>query len=226
MIEYRDVSKLYSEENIALIEVNIKIKSGEFVSIVGQSGMGKSSLLKLLTLEERPTEGRVIFNGVDLNEISKKEIPIHRRRIGVIFQDFKLLPQRTAFENVAFALEVAGEKPSKIKKNVSQILDIVGLSDKFKAYPVQLSGGEQQRVAIARALVNHPEVLIADEPTGNLDVINGREIIDLLLKINELGTTIILATHDKETVNRINKRVIVMDEGRVIRDQAKGKYMI
>ncbi|MBD3244514.1 MAG: cell division ATP-binding protein FtsE [Candidatus Moranbacteria bacterium] len=226
MIEYRDVSKLYSEENIALIEVNIKIKSGEFVSIVGQSGMGKSSLLKLLTLEERPTEGRVIFNGVDLNEITKKEIPIHRRRIGVIFQDFKLLPQRTAFENVSFALEVAGEKPSKIKKSVSQILDIVGLSDKFKAYPVQLSGGEQQRVAIARALVNHPEVLIADEPTGNLDVINGREIIDLLLKINELGTTIILATHDKETVNRINKRVIVMDEGRVIRDQAKGKYMI
>ncbi|MBD3238472.1 MAG: cell division ATP-binding protein FtsE [Candidatus Moranbacteria bacterium] len=226
MIEYRDVSKIYGEDNFALLEVNIAINPGEFVSIVGQSGTGKSTLLKLLTLEERSSEGRVIFNRVDLGEITKKELPYHRRRIGVIFQDFRLLPKRTAFENVAFALEVAGKSNREIRRSVAQILEIVGLSEKFRAYPAELSGGEQQRVAIARALVHHPEILIADEPTGNLDVINTQEIIDLLLKINELGTTIMLATHDKETVNRISKRVIVMDEGRVIRDQVRGRYMI
>lgn len=226
MIEYRNVSKIYNEDICALLEVNAKIEPGEFVSVVGQSGTGKSTFLKMLTLEDRPTEGRIIFYGIDLSEITKRELPFHRRRIGVIFQDFKLLENRTAHENVAFALEVAGHPNDEIKKNSTQILDIVGLGDKMKAYPRELSGGEQQRIAIARALVHHPEVLIADEPTGNLDVINTQEIIDLLLKINKLGTTIILATHDKDTVNRISQRVIAMDEGRIIRDQKQGRYMI
>jgi cell division transport system ATP-binding protein len=226
MIEYRNVTKVFNGGVTALNNINLKIKKGEFVSIVGQSGTGKSTLLKLLTLEERPTSGRIIFYNVDLNEISKKELPYHRRRIGVIFQDFKLLLSRTVYENVAFALEVAGVKSEEIKKGVSQILNIVGLERKFNSYPHELSGGEQQRVAIARALVHHPEILIADEPTGNLDIINTWEIVDLLLKINKLGTTVVLATHDKETVDRINKRVVGIDEGRIIRDQEQGKYMI
>ena len=226
MIEYRDVSKIFDRDVVALSNVNVKIDQGEFVSVVGQSGTGKSTFLKLLTLEEKATSGRVIFYDVDLTELTKNDLPFHRRRIGVIFQDFKLLPTRTAYENVAFALEVSGKSIDEVKKNVPQILDIVGLSGKFDAYPKEMSGGEQQRVAIARALVHHPEVLIADEPTGNLDIINTWEIIDLLLKINKLGTTVVLATHDKETVDRINRRVIAMDDGRIIRDQERGKYMI
>ncbi|MEA3273039.1 MAG: cell division ATP-binding protein FtsE [Patescibacteria group bacterium] len=226
MIEYRNVSKIYNKNVTALVNVNLKIKQGEFISIVGQSGTGKSTLVKLLTLEEKPTSGRIIFYKVDLSEITKKELPYHRRRIGVIFQDFKLLITRTVYENIAFALEVSGVKSSEIKKSVSQILNIVGLEKKFDAYPNELSGGEQQRVAIARALVHHPEVLIADEPTGNLDIINTWDIIELLLKINKLGTTVVLATHDKETVDRVNRRVVGIDDGRIIRDQEKGKYMI
>jgi len=204
MIEYRNVSKIYNRNVTALININLKIKQGEFISIVGQSGTGKSTLLRLLTLEEKPTSGRIIFYKVDLSEITKKELPYHRRRIGVIFQDFKLLLTRTIYENIAFALEVSGVKSSEIKKSVSQILNIVGLEKKFTSYPNELSGGEQQRVAIARALVHHPEVLIADEPTGNLDIINTWDIIELLLKINKLGTTVVLATHDKETVDRVS----------------------
>ena len=226
MIEFRDVTKVYGKDAVALSGINLSIKPGEFVSVVGQSGTGKSTLLKLLTLEEKATSGRVIFYGLDLSELSKKDLPYHRRRIGVIFQDFKLLPARTTYENVSFALEVAGKPNSEIKKNVPQILEIVGLSEKFCSYPKELSGGEQQRVAIARALVNHPEVLIADEPTGNLDIINTWEIMDLLLKINKLGTTVILATHDKETVDRISRRVVAIDEGRVIKKKKKGRYMI
>ncbi|MBD3300254.1 MAG: ATP-binding cassette domain-containing protein [Candidatus Moranbacteria bacterium] len=226
MIEYRNVSKIYNDNSCGLLEISTKIEPGEFVSVVGQSGTGKSTFLKMLTREERPSDGRVIFYGVDLSEITKGELPYHRRRIGVIFQDFKLLDNRTAFENVAFALEVAGKPNEEIKKSTAQILDIVGLGEKKFSYPAELSGGEQQRIAIARALVHHPEVLIADEPTGNLDIINTNEVIDLLLKINKLGTTIVLATHDKDTVNRINQRVIAMDEGRIIRDQKHGRYML
>lgn len=226
MIEFRDVTKIYGKDVVALSNINLSINPGEFISVVGQSGTGKSTLLKLLTLEEKVTSGRIIFYGVDLSELAKKDLPYHRRRIGVIFQDFKLLPARTTYENVSFALEVAGRPSKEIKKNVPQILEIVGLSEKFNSYPKELSGGEQQRVAIARALVNHPEVLIADEPTGNLDIINTWEIMDLLLKINKLGTTVILATHDKETVDRISRRVVAIDEGKVIRDQEKGRYMI
>ncbi len=226
MIHYRNVSKIYSGDVLALKNVDLEIERGEFVSIVGQSGTGKSTLLKLLILEEIPTTGQVIFNNRDLASLRSHEIPLHRRRIGVIFQDFKLLNKRTIFENVSFALEVAGRPGNEIRRNVSQILEIVGLSEKFSKYPNQLSGGEQQRVAIARALINHPEVLVADEPTGNLDMINTWEIIELLLRINKLGTTVLLATHNKDTVDRIAKRVIAIDKGNVIRDQKEGKYMI
>jgi len=226
MISFKNVYKVYGGNIVALKDINLDIDNGEFVSVVGQSGTGKSTLLKLLTLEEFPSKGKIIFNNRDISEFTRRDLPHHRRRIGVIFQDFKLLEKRTVFENISFALEVAGKSNKEIKKNVFQIIDIVGLSDRLNNYPLQLSGGEQQRVAIARALVHHPEVLVADEPTGNLDMINSWEIIELLLKINKLGTTVMLATHDKETVDRINKRVVAMDKGSIIRDQAKGKYMI
>jgi len=226
MISFKDVQKIYPGNIVALRDINLEINNGEFVSVVGQSGTGKSTLLKLLTLEEFPTTGKVIFNNRDLTKLSYREVPFHRRRIGIIFQDFKLLEKRTVYENISFALEVAGKSNDEIKKNVFQIIDIVGLSDKAASYPIHLSGGEQQRVAIARALVHHPEVLVADEPTGNLDLINTWEIIELLLKINKLGTTVMLATHNKETVDRISLRVVAMDKGVIIRDQKEGKYMI
>lgn len=226
MINFRNVSKIYSGDVAALRNINLDIERGEFVSIVGQSGTGKSTLLKMLILEEYPTAGQVIFQNRNIIDLSKKEVPLHRRRIGVIFQDFKLLNKRTVYENISFALEVAGKPNRDIRHNVGQILEIVGLREKTNKYPNQLSGGEQQRVAIARALVHHPEVLVADEPTGNLDMINTWEIIELLLKINKLGTTVLLATHNKETVDRINRRVVALDKGSVIRDQQEGKYMI
>lgn len=226
MIHFRDVTKIYSGDVPALRNINLDIESGEFVSIVGQSGTGKSTLLKLLIVEEFPTAGQVFFHQRDLATLNRREIPFHRRRIGVVFQDFKLLPKRTVLENVAFALEVAGKSSREIRKNAGQILEIVGLAEKAGKYPTQLSGGEQQRVAIARALVNHPELLVADEPTGNLDMINTWEIIELLLRINKLGTTVLLATHNKETVDRINRRVVALDKGVIIRDQEEGKYMI
>jgi len=226
MIHFKDVSKIYSGDVAALRNINLDIAGGEFVSIVGQSGTGKSTLLKMLILEEFPTAGQIIFHNRDLMSLKKKEIPFHRRRIGVVFQDFKLLNKLTIFENISFALEVAGKPTREIRQNVSQILEIVGLREKSSKYPNQLSGGEQQRVAIARALVHHPEVLVADEPTGNLDMINTWEIIELLLRINKLGTTVLLATHNKETVDRINRRVVALDKGVIIRDQEEGKYMI
>jgi len=226
MIHFRNVSKIYAGDVAALRNINLDIESGEFVSIVGQSGTGKSTLLKLLIVEEFPTVGQIYFHKRDLSTLNHREIPSHRRRIGVVFQDFKLLNKRTVFENISFALEVAGKSGREIKQNVGQILEIVGLADKDSKYPTQLSGGEQQRVAIARALVNHPEVLIADEPTGNLDMINTWEIMDLLLRINKLGTTVLLATHNKETVDRISRRVVALDKGMIIRDQQEGKYMI
>jgi len=226
MIKFQNVSKIYSGDVAALRNINLDIGSGEFVSIVGQSGTGKTTLLRLLILEESPTAGQVIYHDRDLMSLSRKEIPLHRRRIGVVFQDFKLLNKRTVAENISFALEVAGKPSREIRQNVGQILEIVGLREKANKYPNQLSGGEQQRVAIARALVHHPEVLVADEPTGNLDLINTWEIIELLLRINKLGTTVLLATHNKETVDRINRRVVALDKGSVVRDQEEGKYMI
>lgn len=211
---------------MALENVDLLIEQGEFVSIVGQSGAGKSTLLKMIYAEEHPTTGHVYFNDRDLSKIKRKHLPYYRRNIGTVFQDFKLLPQKTAFENVAYALEVAGEPTDEINERVPEILDIVGMGNKMEKYPRQLSGGEQQKVSLARALVHRPLVIIADEPTGNLDPISTWEIVQLLLKINSFGTTILLATHNKDIVDKVNRRVIAVDRGRLIRDHEKGKYSI
>lgn len=226
MIKFDSVSKIYSGDFPALEDINLEIHEGEFISIVGQSGSGKSTLLKLIYAEEMATSGEVYFNSELLNKLSRRKLPYHRRNIGTIFQDFKLLPRKTAFENVAYALEVAGIPDSEIRENVQQILDIVSLGEKVKKYPHQLSGGEQQKVAIARALVHAPMVIVADEPTGNLDPVSSLEIVQLLMRINELGTTVVLASHDKDIVDKVNKRVLVLDKGRIIADCAKGKYKI
>jgi cell division transport system ATP-binding protein len=229
MIEFRNVKKIYTSgamSTIALDDVSFLIEEKEFVSFVGHSGAGKSTILKLIYAEEKPTSGEVFFNGENIAEIKPKDLPFHRRRIGTVFQDFKLLLKKTIFENVAFALEVSGYPNSEIQRSVPQILEIVGLAGKAESYPDEVSGGEKQRVAIARALVHRPALIIADEPTGNLDPISAWGIIQLLLKINELGTTVILATHDKEVVNNVKKRVITLDQGRIIRDHSKGRYAI
>jgi cell division transport system ATP-binding protein len=226
MINIRNVSKYYKPDVIALEDVSLDVKAGEMVSIVGQSGSGKTTLVKLLIGEERADTGQLVVGEWDITNINRSQVPYLRRQIGVIFQDFKLLPKKTLAENVAFALQVCGQKPARIKKIVPSVLKIVGLEDKKDRYPHEVSGGEGQRVAIARALVHQPKILLADEPTGNLDSINANEIIDLLLKINNFGTTVILVTHNRETVNRLKKRVITMDNGRVIADQAHGKYII
>ncbi len=225
MILFSNVSKFYNSHP-ALERVNLKVEQGEFVSVVGQSGAGKSTLLKLLIAEERPTEGKIFLDDKEITALSRKELPFLRRRIGTVFQDFKLLPNRTASENVAFAMEVAGRPHKEVEEDVPQILQLVGLEQKAKQFPRELSGGEQQRVAIARALVHQPDVIIADEPTGNLDPLNTWDVIRLLMKIHELGTTIILATHDREIINTINKRVISIDRGRVIRDEEGGRYIL
>jgi len=211
---------------VALEDATFTINPKEFVSIVGKSGAGKSTIVKLLIGEERPSKGRIIFSSYDVNKLKHHELPQLRRHIGVIFQDFRLLPNKTAFENVAFALEVAGRLQSDIEEFVPQALEMVGLKDKISNFPRELSGGEKQRVAIARAMINHPDVVVADEPTGNLDPMNTWEIIRLLLRINELGTTVLLATHNKEIINYINQRVISLEDGRIIRDEEKGKYIL
>jgi len=226
MIKFENVSKIYRDDFVALNDINFEIQDGEFVSIVGSSGAGKSTLLRLIYAEEQPTEGAVFFNDVPIIEISRRKLPFHRRNIGTVFQDFKLLPKKTAYENVAYAMEVCGAPTEEIKSDVPQILEIVGLADKMNKFPSQLSGGEQQRVAMARALIHKPMVIVADEPTGNLDPVTSVEIVQLLLKINKLGTTVILASHDKDVVNKAAKRVIVLDRGNIICDDAKGKYKI
>ncbi|MFA7087765.1 MAG: cell division ATP-binding protein FtsE [Patescibacteria group bacterium] len=226
MIKIQGVSKAYKNKIKILDNVSITIDPGEFVSIVGQSGAGKTTLVRLLIGEERADAGTVFIGDWDITKISKREVPFLRRQIGVIFQDFKLLPKKTLEENVAFALEVSGGSPARIDRIVPSVLKIVGLEDKKDRYPGEVSGGEKQRVAIARALVHQPKILLADEPTGNLDAINAQEIIDLLLRINKFGTTVILVTHNKEIVNRLNKRVITMDRGLVINDKEHGKYIL
>jgi cell division transport system ATP-binding protein len=225
MINISHVYKSYGQHKV-LQDVSIDIQPGEFVSIVGKSGAGKTTLVRVLTGEERIAEGEVKIGDWNITKISKSEVPFLRRQIGVIFQDFKLLPKKTLAENVSFALEVSGSSYRKIKKIVPSVLKIVGLEDKKDHYPNEVSGGEKQRAAIARALVHQPKILLADEPTGNLDAINAQEIIDLLLRINKFGTTVILVTHNKEIVNRLNKRVVTMEDGRVISDQAHGKYIL
>ena len=226
MILFDSVSKIYSSNFFALKDVNLNIESGEFVSIVGQSGAGKTTVLKLLTAEEAPTKGKVVLDNYDINFIKPSHLPRLRQKIGVIFQDFKLLDKRTVFENVSFALEMAGKTNEEIQNLIPQLLEIVGLSEKINNYPNELSGGERQRVSIARALVHKPKILLADEPTGNLDMINSWDIIQLLLRINQYGTTVILATHNREVINSLNKRVITLDRGRIVRDQEKGRYII
>ncbi|MFA6098368.1 MAG: cell division ATP-binding protein FtsE [Patescibacteria group bacterium] len=226
MIKFKNVTKIYPPDTYALKDVNLEIKPGEFVSIVGQSGTGKTTLIRLIIAEERPSRGRVIIGDWDITNIKSREIPILRRQIGVVFQDFKLLPRKTIFENVAFGLEVAGAPISRINKVVPQVLKIVGLEKKMDRFPRQMSGGEQQRAVIARSLVHRPKILVADEPTGNLDSINSQEIINLLTRINEFGTTIVLVTHNREIVNSLRKRVITLDQGIVISDQQTGKYIL
>jgi len=224
MVKFEKVSKVFPGDFVALENINLLIKKGEFVSIVGHSGAGKTTLLKLIYGEEQPTSGKVYFNDRDVGAIKKKHLPYFRRNIGMVFQDFKLLPEKTVFENVAYALEVAGKTNQEISEEVPGILDIVGLSNKMEKYPEQLSGGEQQKVSMARALIHCPLVIIADEPTGNLDPTSSWEIVQLLIKINDMGTTVILATHDKEVVNKSNKRVVVLEKGKVISDIKIGKY--
>jgi cell division transport system ATP-binding protein len=226
MIILEHVSKSYPPDVHCLRDVSLHVKHGEFVSIVGTSGAGKTSLAKLLIAEERPTRGTINIGGWDITRIASRDIPFLRRQIGVVFQDFKLLPQKTVYENVAFALEVAGEPSRRIFDVVPQVLKIVGLEEKMERFPKQLSGGEQQRVVIARSLVHRPKILLADEPTGNLDTINTREIIDLLLKINAFGTTVVLVTHNREVVNALRRRVVTLSEGQIVSDHAEGKYLL
>lgn len=226
MIQFQDVSRMYHPDIVAVANINLRIRPGEFVSIVGQSGTGKTTLVKLLIAEERPDRGRIEIGGWDVTHIKGKDIPLLRRQMGVVFQDFKLLPQKTIYENVAFALEVSGASSKRIRTVVPQVLKIVGLEEKSQRYPVQLSGGEKQRAAIARALVHRPKIFVADEPTGNLDSINTREIIDLLVKINQFGTTVLLVTHNREVVNTLRRRVVTLDAGQIVSDQEVGKYLL
>jgi len=226
MIQFVNVSKVYNSHSVALEDVTFEIEPKEFITVVGKSGAGKSTIVKLLIGEEKPTRGRVLFSKHEVNKLKPQELPLLRRHIGTIFQDFRLLPRKSAYENIAFALEVSGRSQTEIDEVVPQVLDMVGLADKAHNFPHELSGGERQRVAIARAMASRPAVIVADEPTGNLDPMNTWEIIKLLLKINELGTTIILATHSKDIVNHLGKRVITLDGGKIIRDEKKGRYIL
>lgn len=224
MIEMQDVYKKYPNGVTALNGINVRINQGEFVYIVGLSGAGKSTFIKLIYREEIPTSGMVMMNGVNLAKLRMRKVPIYRRNIGVVFQDFKLLPRLTVYENVAFALEVIEEHPKIIKKRVMEVLDLVNLKHKAKMLPTELSGGEQQRVSIARSFVNSPKVVIADEPTGNLDPETSWEIMNIFEEINTRGTTVVMATHNKEIVNTIKHRVIAIEAGKIIRDEQRGDY--
>jgi cell division transport system ATP-binding protein len=225
MILFDRVTKLYSKDSeSALDKVSLHIEPKEFVILVGTSGAGKSTLLKLLTREEKPTSGKIVVGGIDYDTLRDKQVPLLRRKIGTVFQDFKLLPQRNVYENVAFALEIAGMTRREIHATVPKVIDLVGLSGKEKNFPRQLSGGEQQRVAIARAIVRQPKILIADEPTGNLDPKYSWDIVRLLEKINRYGTTVLLTTHNVEIVNNLKRRVVTIDHGKITSDQAEGSY--
>jgi len=224
MIKFENVHKRYPNGTEALNGVSFEVATGEFIFLIGASGAGKSTIEKLIWREEKPTSGKVILDGKDLSEMENKEIPYLRRKIGIVFQDYRLLPQKTVFENVAFAMEIIGESQKDINKKVPMVLAIVGLSKKHKAFPSELSGGEQQRVALARAIVNAPSIIIADEPTGNLDPKNSIEIMRLLRAINGKGTTVIITTHDKDMVDTMNKRVIEIKKGVIVRDELNGGY--
>lgn len=224
MLEMIDVSKIYPVGSVALQDINVRIEQGEFVFIVGPSGAGKSTFFKMLFREVLPSSGKVIVNGHDLVKMTDKEIPYFRRQLGIVFQDYRLLPDRTVYDNVAFAMQVIETPYRKIKRRVNDVLDLVGLRKRAHAYPTELSGGEQQRIAIARAIVNDPILLIADEPTGNLDPETSWEIMDIFREVNKSGTTIVMATHDREIVDEMEKRVIAIEHGHIVRDDAKGVY--
>ena len=225
MIYFDNVTKKYGD-TAALEEVTLSIAPKEFVSIVGHSGAGKTTLLKLLLAEERPTNGNVFFESIDINDLPNSSLHHYRRKIGMVFQDFRLIPNKTAYENIAFAMEAAGRDDDEIASDVPYILELVNLADKARHFPDQLSGGEKQRIAIGRAIVNQPDLIIADEPTGNLDPINTFEIVEIFKKINELGTTVIITTHNKGVVDAIGKRVVTIDRGRLVRDDTDGKYIL
>ncbi len=227
MISFDHVSKIYSDNKaVALVDVSFFVDKGEFVFLVGHSGSGKSSIIRMLLCEEVPTEGRVIVNGYNISELSRPEIPFLRRSIGVVFQDFRLLPNRTVYENVAFAMKIVGASKKLMRRRIPDVLSLVNLAHKARALPNQLSGGEQQRVAMARAIANNPCLLIADEPTGNLDVDNSNEIMAILEDINKRGTTVLMATHAEKIVNSMKKRVITLDRGSIVRDEQKGVYSV
>ncbi len=226
MIYFDNVSKIYSDDSAALQNINFHIEPKEFVSIVGHSGAGKTTLLKMILAEELPSEGTVFFESADIHKLKKNDLNKYRRRIGTVFQDFRLLPNKTAYENIAFAMEAAGRTEEDIVANVPHVLELVDLGKKIWSFPRELSGGEKQRVAIARAIVNEPDLIIADEPTGNLDPVNTFEIVQILKKINDLGTTIILTTHNKGVIDSLGKRVITMEDGKIIRDDKKGGYVL
>lgn len=226
MIHFDKVTKVYSDDTIALEDVTIHIQAKEFVSIVGHSGAGKTTLIKMILAEDSPTKGKVTFESKDVHKLKNRQLPDYRRRFGTVFQDFKLIPNKTVFENIAFAMEAAGRSDEEIASDVPHVLDLVDLGRKIWSFPRELSGGEKQRVAIARAIVNQPDVIIADEPTGNLDPVNTYEIVQILKKINDLGTTVILTTHNKGVIESIGKRVITMEKGKVVRDDKEGKYAI
>ena len=229
MISFCNITKVYktgSEPITAVEDVSFEVKEEEFVSIVGRSGAGKTTLLKLLLAEEKPTKGSIFFEGQDVHKIKPAKLPYFRRKVGAIFQDYKLLPYKTTFENIAYVMEVMGQTQEEIFANVPEVLELVGLSERADNFPEELSGGEKQRAAIARALIHKPKVILADEPTGNLDPYHTRDIIKLLDKINQMGTVVILATHNKEIINKLGKRVITLEEGQVVRDEEKGRFVL
>ncbi len=226
MIYFDKVTKIYPDDSVVLDGVSFTVEPKEFVTIVGHSGAGKTTLMKMLIAEDRPTEGAVFFESKEIQRMKRGEMAKLRRRIGTVFQDFRLIPNKTAYENIAFAMEAAGKTDKEIKSDVPYVLELVDLADKMWNFPHQLSGGEKQRVAIARAIVNQPDIIIADEPTGNLDPVNTYEIIKIIQKINELGTTILLTTHNKGVVETIGGRVLTMEKGKVIRDDKNGEFIL
>jgi cell division transport system ATP-binding protein len=226
MIYFDNVSKIYNDKSVALDGVSFKVKSGEFVSIVGHSGAGKTTLLKMILAEDKPSKGKVYYESTDIHRLRPKDVIQYRRKIGTVFQDFRLLPYKTVYENIAFAMEAAGRSDEEIEADVPHVLELVDLRHKIWAFPDQLSGGEKQRVAIARAIVNQPDIIIADEPTGNLDPVNTYDIIQILKKVNDLGTTVIITTHNKGVIDDLGRRVITMEGGKIIRDDPEGRYVL
>jgi len=225
LIKFHNITKIYPPNNVALENVSFKVNKKEFISITGKSGAGKTTLLKLLLAEEKPTKGRIFFDGKDVHKIKPGDLPQFRRKIGTVFQDYKLLPLKNTYANIAYVMEVISKSDEEIARDLPQVLEIVGLTSRAYNFPRELSGGERQRVAIARALIHRPDVILADEPTGNLDPYHTLDILKLLIKINQLGTTVILATHDKEIINQLGKRVITLEKGRVIRDEERGRFI-